>query len=65
MPKDIKHYYGYKLSRGQRSCTVWVFQKGTHKLVGTLKRSCNPELSGEARIREQADFLKHFGITIK
>lgn len=65
MSKDIKHYYGYKLSRGRRSCTVWVFQKGTHKLVGTCKRTCNPELDDRTRLMEHTDFLKHFGITIK
>lgn len=62
--KDSKHYYGYKLSRGYRSATVWVFDRLTNKLVGTLKRTCAPKLGKSERGPELARFLKHFGITL-
>jgi hypothetical protein len=59
-----ENYYGYKVTRGCRSCTVWVFKKKNNKLVGTLTRRCDPRLTREQRETEIADFLNTFGIAL-
>jgi hypothetical protein len=57
----VKEYYIYSISRGYRSCTVWVTgHKKARRRVGTLKRTCGPGLTRRQRYNELADFIKNF-----
>lgn len=62
--KNGKNYYGFKMSRCLRFCTIWVFSKNDSRLKMTAKRKVIAGLPREERKKEMEDFLKHWGLKL-